>query len=220
MSDVLRKLEIPIQGNNGATLKKKIEEYGLDISHFTLGRKKKKDIENYIPVQNYLFNGSSIQTAKLKEKLLKEHLKENKCEKCGLTEWQGNPITMQLHHIDGNNHNNEFCNLQMLCPNCHSQTENYCGSANRAQKYYCPECGFEMTKGASYCNKCAAKHRRRVERPTAEQLIKDFEDCKSLVAVGELYGVKDNTIRLWLKSYGLPHLVKELKEYIKGNYNE
>lgn len=55
--------------------------------------------------------------------LLKE--RGHKCEKCNNTEWLGKPITIQLEHKDGNHFNNEKENLQLLCPNCHSQTETF-----------------------------------------------------------------------------------------------
>lgn len=65
------------------------------------------------------------QTFKLKLRLIKAGLKENKCERCGITEWNGLPIQCELHHIDGNTSNNSLDNLTILCPNCHSQTENF-----------------------------------------------------------------------------------------------
>lgn len=56
----------------------------------------------------------------------------NRCEKCGWGEI--NPTTglipLQIHHIDGNALNNTEGNLQLLCPNCHSLTENF-GSRNK-----------------------------------------------------------------------------------------
>ena len=36
-----------------------------------------------------------------------------------ITEWNGKPIQMELHHIDGNRTNHKLSNLMMLCPNCH-----------------------------------------------------------------------------------------------------
>lgn len=65
------------------------------------------------------------QSYKLKNKLINAGLKENKCECCGITEWNGKLINFELHHIDGNSSNNSLSNLQILCPNCHSQTENF-----------------------------------------------------------------------------------------------
>lgn len=53
-------------------------------------------------------------------------MKPYKCECCGNTEWNGLPIPLQLHHKDGNFRNNTLENLQLLCPNCHSLTDNYC----------------------------------------------------------------------------------------------
>lgn len=50
---------------------------------------------------------------------------ENKCFECKIDSWLGNPITLELHHIDGDNTNNERTNLMFLCPNCHSQTDSW-----------------------------------------------------------------------------------------------
>ena len=67
------------------------------------------------------------QTNKLRKRLLKEGLKENKCEECGITSYNNKPIVMHLDHIDGDNRNHKFKNLRLLCPNCHSQTDTWCG---------------------------------------------------------------------------------------------
>ena len=67
------------------------------------------------------------QTLKLKKRLVKDGIKKNVCEICNITEWNGKPISMQLDHIDGDSHNHKLENLRMTCPNCHSQTETYCG---------------------------------------------------------------------------------------------
>ena len=57
-------------------------------------------------------------------KRLKE-IRDWKCEICGLNEWMGKTLPLEVHHIDGNNYNNELSNLQILCPNCHSLTDNW-----------------------------------------------------------------------------------------------
>lgn len=106
----------------------------------------------------------------------------------------------------------------MLCPNCHSQTDNYCGNANKnTKKYYCKECGKEITKKATYCSVCAAKHARKIERPNLEQLILDFKELKAFTKVGNKYDVADNTVKKWFIFYGLPGKVGELKNYIIEN---
>ena len=58
--------------------------------------------------------------------LLEEN--NNKCFKCGLgNEWNGAPLKLELHHKDGNRTNKIRENTEMLCPNCHSQTDTWCG---------------------------------------------------------------------------------------------
>jgi len=50
-----------------------------------------------------------------------------KCSKCGISEWLGQPLILELEHKDGNNQNNSRENLEALCPNCHSLTETWRG---------------------------------------------------------------------------------------------
>lgn len=59
---------------------------------------------------------------------MRNYLVENtsyECSECGINEWNGNPITLQVDHVDGNKENNTFDNLRFLCPNCHSQTKTW-----------------------------------------------------------------------------------------------
>ena len=66
----------------------------------------------------------------LKPKLIK--MRGHKCEICLNSSWLNKPINLEVHHIDGDNTNNELKNLQLLCPNCHSYTDNY-GIKNKKQ---------------------------------------------------------------------------------------
>jgi DNA-binding CsgD family transcriptional regulator len=66
----------------------------------------------------------------VKQRLLELGLKQNACEVCGATEWRGQPLSLALHHVNGRGQDNRLENLQLLCPNCHSQTENF-GGRNR-----------------------------------------------------------------------------------------
>jgi 5-methylcytosine-specific restriction endonuclease McrA len=63
----------------------------------------------------------------LRRRLLADGLKAPRCERCGIEDWLGEPLTLALHHINGHNRDNRLENLQLLCPNCHSQTENFGG---------------------------------------------------------------------------------------------
>ena len=48
-----------------------------------------------------------------------------KCKHCGITEHNGQPILMDIDHINGDHHDGRLSNLRFLCPNCHSQTDTF-----------------------------------------------------------------------------------------------
>lgn len=67
------------------------------------------------------------QSLKLKKRLLKEGIFRNVCSECGISEWNSKSLNMQLDHINGDSSDHRKNNLRMLCPNCHAQTETFCG---------------------------------------------------------------------------------------------
>lgn len=83
------------------------------------------------PLELYLVAGRTTSRTHLKKRLFAEGLKENRCERCGLTEWRGQQLSVALHHINGDGRDTRLENLVMLCPNCHSQTENFSGRGRR-----------------------------------------------------------------------------------------
>jgi hypothetical protein len=65
----------------------------------------------------------------LKRRLIADGLKDPACEECGISEWRGRPLPLELHHVNGDGTDNRVENLNLLCPNCHSQTGNWGGKA-------------------------------------------------------------------------------------------
>ena len=68
-----------------------------------------------------------VQSNKLKKRIIKAGVLENKCSSCGIDKWNGTDIVLQLDHINGKSKDHRLENLRLLCPNCHSQTPTWCG---------------------------------------------------------------------------------------------
>lgn len=87
-----------------------------------------------LPLEEMFAAGRPRSRCHLKRRLLKDGLKEEVCEQCGLSEWRGRPLRVTLHHLNGDGYDNRLDNLQFLCPNCHSQTSNYGGRNGHRRK--------------------------------------------------------------------------------------
>src|SRR5205807_8001623 len=85
-----------------------------------------------MPIDELLSAGKRRGRQHVKLRLLAAGLKDERCESCGLTVWRDRPLTMALHHVNGDRHDNRLQNLQLLCPNCHSQTDTFGGRNGRS----------------------------------------------------------------------------------------
>ena len=180
-------------------VKKILSENNVDISHFKTVPTKHNFIQEKKPLKEILVKNSLFNRRQLKHRLLKEGIKEYRCEKCQRTEWEGNPIPLELHHINGDNKDNRIENLQLLCPNCHSITDNYCGRKLRKNRI--------------------KKEKAQKQIPNKEILLEDFIECGTLCGVGKKHNVSDKTIAKWFSRHGLPSSSIELRNLIKKTHN-
>lgn len=132
MANVLRLLNLRPVGGNYKTIKTIITDNNIDTSHFTgqgwnVGlkfRPQKEFTNDEIFKENSTYK--SIWRLREKYKKIKNIYH---CEICGIKEWLGKPIALEIHHKNGVNTDHRLTNLQLICPNCHSQTDSYRGKA-------------------------------------------------------------------------------------------
>lgn len=244
LAEVLRKLGRRDCGGNYATLNKYIKLYNLDTSHFsgqTWNKGKSGEETAIIPLEEILKENTNYKSAYLKDRLIKAGLKEYKCEICGnIGEWQGQPMTLELHHINGNHFDNRLENLQILCLPCHSQTDSYRKrkeiSINKPnsidisiKEKQCENCGktFKPQKKQNrFCSReCYTeflnKHRTlniNYKSNSLTELTKDnlTQACKNFNNISEIanyFSVSRPTVKKKLEEFGLYNSFKNKYDY-------
>ena len=129
-SQWIAKMGYQTQGGNITRVPREIlDQYpDIDISHFT-GQGWNRGTDSYDLLEhNYQGTRDTIKRALINHR-------GHKCEICGLNLWMEQNIPLEVHHINGNNKDNDPNNLQLVCPNCHAFTNFYRGkNINKNQK--------------------------------------------------------------------------------------
>jgi hypothetical protein len=217
LTAALRRLGLgPASGNHG-TLRKLIDRYGIPTDHFNpnwaLRGPRNRQAK---PLDEILVEHSVYDRGKLKRRLYDAGLKARLCELCGQgEEWKGRSMALIIDHINGVATDNRLENLQIVCPNCAATLDTHCGRKTRLAREprSCLHCGKEfIPKYAThrYCSHICGVHskgprkprpeRRKVERPSYEQLMDDVQSM-SFLAMGRKYGVSDKAVRKWIRWY-------------------
>ena len=214
-SQVLRALGVRAAGGNHAVIKRWAARWGISTAHFKPHAHVGKHMQRErIPLEQILVEGSNYTRRSLKQRLYEAGLKARACELCGQGElWRGRRMSLIMDHINGVHDDNRLENLRIVCPNCAATLPTHC--ARNLPRTVCPTCCREFRKKSGrqrYCSQecwqaspeCreakAKAGRRKVARPTYEQLLADLREL-SWVAVGRKYGVSDNAVRKWLRRY-------------------
>lgn len=206
IADVLKKLNMSVSTSNYKSFHKAVKKYNIDTSHFLgqlhlLG----KDSSNKtIPFDEMLvINSNYLGIAQLKKRLIKSGLLRYECYECQIATWQGKKLSLQLDHINGIHNDHRIENLRLLCPNCHSQTDTFCGKNKKTyseSRLLC-ECGAPKHKDSDNCRKCAGKKKERIMWPEHDKLSNMVENQGYSKTAKEL-GVSRTAIVDRLKTYG------------------
>lgn len=200
-------------GDTQKMLKDRLKSF--NTSHF----------QKSLPTTKLSFNQIFIENSAVSQSVLRRHYKkgqytEYKCSICNQEPfWNGKELTLILDHINGINNDDRLENLRWVCPNCNQQLDTT-GSKNPARrkfvkKFYCVDCGKEITKNCTRCLACASKQRivpleeMQVTRDELKFLIRN----KTFIDIGKQFHVSDNTIRKWCDKFNLPRKKTEIKNY-------
>jgi hypothetical protein len=200
-------------GDTIKNIKRWLEPY--DTTHFTAN-----PVPTKRTVENIFIEKSTASQHTLRAWYLKGGYSPYYCSICGQeAEWQNKPLALILDHINGINNDDRLENLRWVCPNCNQQLETT-GSRNPnrkvfEKKYYCCDCGKEISKGSTRCEKCYSLTQivPLEEMPITREELKEMIRILPFTYIGQEYQVSDNAVRKWCVKFGLPKTKKEINSY-------
>ena len=182
LKETLINLGLRAAGGNYKALHKAAAKYNLTLPQFDRhSQVRSLGTGNKLPDEVVFCEDSAYTNrAKIKKRLCKDHGWAYKCMNpdCPNPEpmWAGKPLTIQLEHINGIHNDNRIENLMFLCPNCHSQTETFCGKSKPKPV------------------KIKKPRPTKIMWPEVEELIRMVEQS-NYCQVGLTLGVSDNAVR-------------------------
>jgi hypothetical protein len=219
IASVCRELNIRPSGGNYKTLKRHFKIFEIDSSHFTgqgwnVGENFKYFGKRFTFDEILIKNSTYTNTVYLKNRLINAGLKEDKCEKCELIEWNGEKISLHLDHKNGDNLDHRLENLRLLCPNCHSQTETYCRSKNSCSSSELSKNRYENRDDLERKEEKIKLIKQKIIKQKTinycgcgKEICKRAELCKSCAALKQKRKVKDrpsvNELILMIKESNL-----------------
>lgn len=128
--------------------------------------------------------------------------------------------TLQLEKNNYGNFANDYLAENIFSEYSRLSDEQLYNSAARANgKNYCKNCGCEISSEAEYCVPCNNLLKRKVERPSREEL-KRLIRTESFLEIGRKYKVTDNAIRKWCDMEHLPRRKSDIMKYTNEEWEQ
>lgn len=203
--DLLALLNRPHTTGALSYLQRKLKQFGISTSHFTRskgGRRTPALLASEVLVCNRLPWRESAKTLRKAMVSVGVPYHCKLCKKEPLH--RGQPLRLQVDHIDGNVFDNRIENLRFLCPNCHSQTDNYAGRGRRYTKV-CETCPTRISSDFAFCKKCLnpPKSRDNAPWPSPKHLEEMLRE-QPATEVAKLLGVSSSAVKKRCKKLGIP----------------
>lgn len=187
-SEVLKELGVKPQSGNLVALRNRIKQDQICCDHFVIKHASpfcKKTTDEVLCI-----NSKTNRSVLLPRILLFE---KYECKHCGIYEWRGKRIVLQIDHINGDNTDNRLENIRLLCPNCHSQTDTYAG---KGKKYYT----FKKIKDIEF-EKYKLEERERAYMIKKEQILNsniDFSKKGWIIELSKQFNITPQAMRRWV----------------------
>lgn len=146
LTQVIEKVGWTLSGSAHKFIRRELVNRNIDFSHFRFAganfgvfhKGGKSTSFEKMSLRKKRVSGQS-----LRRRMITEKLKKDQCEICGqLPKHNGKSLVLQVNHKDGDKTNNKLENLEIICPNCHTQTETFTGKnirSNRIKKGLLPQ---------------------------------------------------------------------------------
>lgn len=207
MTAAIKALGASWDGGGHKHMSRRVEALGLDTSHFQRQEvptlTERRGWEDVLIIRQKDTRRESVTT--LRRALLEAGV-SHRCKRCGISTWNGEPLVLEIDHINMECWDNRLENLRFLCPNCHSLETAKQFLKKRAPKNTCLDCSTPILKESQRCLRC---HGRALERPTktawpdAKELFARLTAGESYEALGRELGVSGAAVKKHLRRNGV-----------------
>ena len=232
-SQVFRNLSILVNGGSYSWIKSLIKRYNISTEHFSKTNTElikagivamRRRIASRLGSPD-ISTGDRIRAQALRNYLLFNNV-ENACISCGLVDWMGKPLRLDIDHKNGNPVDNRLENLQFICPNCH-RAKTIVHNSNAFTVFrkrppvikevrHCIDCDKPVNKYSTRCRDCnyaAARQGDKFDPPKVISLLK----AHSLLAASKILGISDNGLRKYCKRNNIDFKSYKMKSSVQDS---